>query len=904
VKAAMVVAVAALMALAVLAGTAAADPTEYDFESSEAGLSTAQAGAHPDVTLGFTLKTDPASEEQANGLHAPYARTKDISVELPPGVLGNPNAVSQCSMAQFESFAVRTGTGCSFGAQVGVVHLLIYSFESELVEPIYNMVPPNDQTVARLGFYAGVFPNFIDVRVRSGSDYGLTANIEGVPAAERLVAAKTTLWGVPADASHDTLRLTPEEALVGLASHSPARSSGVEPAPFMTNPTSCGGPLDVRTTADNYQVPDATYETVAQLPAITGCGLLDFEPELTLAPTTSAAASPAGLDAILAIPQDEEVNGLATSQMRSATVTLPKEMSINSAAADGLSSCSAAEVGYEHEVPSGCPEAAKIGSVELDIPQLRRRIKGWIYQRTPEPGHLFRIWLVSDELGVHVKIPGEIHTDPSTGQVTSVFVDTPQVPVRTLKLHFKGGPRGVLITPDSCGIYSSTWEFGPWSGMAPASGTSSFSIDQNCGTGGFKPGFSAGSTNVTAGSFTHFVLDLTRNDGERNVTAIDTTLPPGLLAKLKGVPLCDGGAAASGACSAASQVGTLAVAAGAGSNPLWIPQPGKAPTALYLGGPYKGAPYSMVIKVPAQAGPFDLGTVVTRAGIYIDPGTTAATVKSDPLPQILEGVPIDYRAIHVEVNRPEFIINPTSCAPSAVRGTVSGTGGASAAVSSPFQAASCASLGFKPKLSISLSGSMKRTGFPKLKAVLTPRPGDANIGKTSVVLPHSSFLEQGHIGTVCTRVQFAADQCPAKSVYGRAEAVSPLLDQPLEGNVYLRSNGGERELPDLVAALKGQIDVNVVGFIDSVKGRLRTRFVSVPDAPVSNFVLEMAGGKNGLLTNSVALCKAKSRASVKMTGQNGRTYNSNPVLKTACRGSSVAGRIATGRSSLGGRLLD
>jgi hypothetical protein len=888
---ASLIAIAAVLGLSICTATAMAaptDPNQFGFESSQFSLSTTQAGAHPDVVLGFRVNTDPSTPEAPNGTHTPYAEMKNLSVELPPGLLGNPNAVSQCTMLQFESYTTKTGDGCSLGSQVGVINLLIAGLFGEVVEPVYNMVPPNDNTVARLGFYAANLPNFIDVHVRSAGqgsagDYGLTASIDGIPAGEVIVSAVTTLWGVPADSSHNTLRLTPAEAFPPFLTHSPPRSSGVEPAPFMTNPTSCSGPQPVRIKANTYQIPSAEYKTEPQMPAITGCGLVDFKPQLTLAPTTAVAASPAGLDATLTIPQDEGVNSLATSQMRSAIVTLPKEMSINSAAADGLQACSASEVGYQQDVPSNCPEAAKVGSVELDVPQLSRRIQGWIYQRTPEPGHLFRIWLVADELGVHVKIPGEIQTDPLTGQVTSIFVDTPQVPVRNLSLHFKGGPRGVLITPSSCGIYQSSWTFGPWSGGVPAAGSSAFVIDQGCATGGFKPGFNAGSTNPTGGAFTHFVLDLTRNDGEQNLSAIDLTLPPGLLAKIKGVPLCEGAAVTSGDCSPSSQVGSVSVAAGAGSNPLWIPQAGKAPTAVYLSGPYKGAPYSLVVKVPAQAGPFDLGTVVTRAGVYVDPNTAQVTVKSDPLPQILEGVPIFYKAVHVDVDRTEFMTNPTSCAPTAVKGSISATGGASAAVSSHFQAGSCASLGFKPSITLSVSGSTKRTGFPRLKAVVKTRPGDANIGKTTVLLPHSQFLEQGHIGTTCTRVQFAADNCPKKSIYGKARAVSPLLDRPLEGPVYLRSNGGERQLPDLVAALKGQIDINVVGYIDSKHARLRTRFVTIPDAPVSRFVLEMKGGKQGLLVNSRNLCETDNRASLKMTGQNGRESNSNPKMKTSCK---------------------
>jgi hypothetical protein len=880
----------AILTVAILTATAspaAAAPEDYGVESFSAALSTNQAGSHPDLNLDFELKTDPTSSEDSNGLHSPYARTQDLSIELPPGFMGNPNSVAQCSPQQFGSSTVG-GAGCPLGAQVGFVELFLYTSSKPLTEPIYSMTPPGEDIVARLGFYAGTLPNYIDIGVRSESDYGLTATIRGVPANEKLVAAHTVLWGVPGDESHNTMRLTPHEAYPEFKQGSPPRSSGVEPAPFFTNPTTCGPLLPVKLATNSYQLPSLIARAEATLPPIVGCGSVQFEPSFSLQPTTRAAASPAGLDATLTIPQNETPNGRATSQLRSAVVEVPAGVSISPNAADGLEACSTAQVRQGENTAAECPAASKIGSAEFDVPALSRVLKGSIYQRTPEPGHLFRIWLVADELGVHVKIAGEIQVDRATGQITSVFVDTPQVPVETLKLQFKGGPRGVVITPQKCGTYFTQWEFGPWSGSPSAIGQSPFTIDQNCDTGGFRPGFSAGSTNPSAGSLTHFTLDLSRQDGEQNIAGVEVSLPEGLLAKPKGVPLCEGAAASSGQCPAGSKIGFAAVAAGAGSNPLWIPQPDKAPTAVYLSGPYKNAPYSLVIKVPAQAGPFDLGVVVTRAGIYVDPTTSAVTVKSDPLPQILEGVPIAYKAIHVGVDRNDFMINPTSCEPSSVDAAVSSAAGARAVLTSPFQVGSCASLGFKPQLSISLKGPTRRAAYPALKAVLKARKGDANIGRAVVTLPHSAFLEQAHIRTICTRVQYAADNCPARSVYGFAQASTPLLDEPLRGPVYLRSSNNP--LPDLVAALHGKIDIDLVGRIDSVNGGIRTTFAAVPDAPVTRFTMNMQGGKKGLIVNSTNLCSSTNRATAKLTGQNGKLAQTRPVVRRRCGKKSRAGK--------------
>ena len=376
-----------------------------------------------------------------------------------------------------------------------------------------------------------------------------------------------------------------------------------------------------------------------------------------------------------------------------------------------------------------------------------------------------------------------------------------------------------------------------------------------------------------------------RDDGEQNLSRIQATLPPGLLARLAGVPLCSDAAAATGSCPPSSQVGATTVGAGPGTNPIYVPEPGKAPTAVYLAGPYKGAPYSLVVKVPAQAGPFDLGTVTVRNALNIDPGTTQVTAKSDPLPQILQGIPIAYRDVRVEVNRPGFTLNPTSCDPMKIDSTLTSIEGKTASPSARFQVAGCGELGFKPKLSIKLKGGTKRSDHPALTAVLKARKGDANIGRVSVALPHSEFLAQEHIRTVCTRVQFAAGagngaECPKGSIYGKASALTPLLDKPLRGPVYLRSS--DNPLPDLVVALHGQVDFNLVGRIDSKNGGIRTTFGSVPDAPVSKFVLQMQGGRKGLLVNSTDLCAATNRAAVKLDAQNGKTADSTLALANGC----------------------
>jgi hypothetical protein len=879
----LVTAVAALALLGPMGSPAAAeDASKYGLEAVGASLSTTQAGAHADLTASFKLTRE-------NG--EPYAKTRDIEVHLPPGVIGNPQDISRCTVAQLGNAPLESE--CPVASQVGVTVIRTSEpVSATLTEPLYNMPTPGGDIVARFGFFAVIYPAFINVRV-DPHDYSLVASIEGAPSAAGLLEATTTIWGVPAASSHDKERLTPEEAVAGKF---PAEGIEVKPSvPFLSNPTDCTLVRQITVSARSYQRPDVTSTMSAPFPAITGCTNVTFSPTFTAVPTNPEAAAPTGLDATLKIPQDETPQGLATSSLKSAVVTLPEGMSINPAAGDGLAACSDEQVGYEENKPAACPAAAKIGSAEIEVPALEHTLKGVVYQRTPVPGRLFGFWLVTDELGVHLKLPAEIQANPLTGQLKTVFAGipslggNPQVPVEELRLHVFGGPRAPLATPTACGTYQTSYAFAPWSGRPASEGQTAMQISSGCDKGKvFDPGLTAGTEMSFAGRFAPFSLTLTRDDGEPNPSMIAVHLPQGLLAKLGGVPLCPDAQAAGGDCPGASQVGTLAASAGVGGAPLWIPQPGKAPTAVYLAGPYKGAPYSIVSAVPAQAGPFDLGTVVNRAAIEIDPETALATVRTDPLPQILEGVPVSYRTIHVEINRPKFTLNPTDCSQKQIRATVTAAGGRTAQATDGFQASNCAKLAYKPQLRLRFSGSTKRTGNPGVTAVLTQKPNQANTSAATVILPPSQFIDQSHINNPCTRVQFNAEACPKNSILGTATAHSSLLDKPLKGFVYFRSNGGARELPDLVVDLRGPVHITLVGFIDSVhkKGsessRVRTRFLSVPDAPVNSFVMKLYGGKRGLIDNSKDLCRTPPRAQARLVAQNGRVKSTRQAIATSC----------------------
>jgi hypothetical protein len=880
----------ALLALTALAPGAGADPSEYGIESVSTEASTNQAGGHPDFTVSFALKRESGGELPAT--------TRDISIDLPPGLLGNPNAVPKCSAAQLVSTDINdetNQTGCPQASQIGVSDVELFKNGSlvPLSEPVYNMESPGGDAVARFGFIADFYPIFIDAHLRSDDDYGVTVTVDGASALAPLLSSSTTIWGVPASEAHDTQRITAYEAVHcnGVPCTAPGgvrRPSGLVPAPFVVNPTRCGVAREVRVTAVSYALPGSPATKSAPLPPISGCGQLGFEPKLTATPTSHETASPSGLDVTVTVPQDETVNGFATSQIEDARVQLPRGMTIASGAADGLAACDAAQAGYKSRQPAHCPEAAKLATAQIDVPELPRPLRAAVYQRSPEAGHLFRIWLIADDLGAHLALPGDLEVDKQNGQISSLFLDLPQAPLRELELHFFGGARGPLATPDACGAYSTHFEFTPWSGGSPVGGDAPMQIDEGCDAGGFSPHLAAGSANPLAGAFAPFVTELTREADEQNISQVEITLPRGVLAKLAGVALCGGADAVSGDCPAASRVGGAVVASGPGPSPLWLPQPGREPITVYLAGRYGRAPYSLVVRALAQAGPFDLGTVVNRVGLYVSPTTAQVTARTDPLPQMLEGVPVTYRTIHVDIDRPSFAVNPTSCEQALVKANLTSSRGTAAAASSRFQVGGCAGLGFGPSLSMRLTGATDRGAHPALRAVLKTRPRDANIAAAQVALPHSEFLEQAHIRTICTRVQFAADTCPSGSVYGHAKAFTPLLARPLEGPVYLRSSS--HTLPDLVVALRGQVDFDLVGRIDSVRGGLRTTFARTPDAAVTKFVLTMQGGAKGLLVNSRNLCQAQSRSTVLLDGQNGKSIERHPLLQNDCSGSSGRGK--------------
>jgi hypothetical protein len=852
---------------------------DFGIESVGAEVLTPLAGAHPDLTTEITLNH---YIDESTGRPRSNARTEEVAVSLPPGLIGNAQRLPKCKTGDFVAYG-----SCPLDSQVGVSTILATLLSAEMTMPVFNLEPPHPKTeIARFGFFVyGGYAVFIDVDVRTAGDYGVTATVRSSPGLTELLGASTTIWGNPADPSHDGQRMTTLEAIHcgnGTACEAPGgkrppESLDPETTVFLTNSSACQSQT-VGFAVKSYQLPGQIFTATAPLAATTGCTGLPFDPTFTAEPTSRAAGAPTGLKTTLRLPQVEDPEAKGTATMREARVSLPEGMQIAAGAADGLAACSEDQVAFHREVNAACPDASKLGTATIVSPALSDPLEGALYQRTPTPGHPFGLWLVTDDLGLHVKLPGEIKPDPDTGRLTAVFSDLPQVPVEEISFHIWGGPRAPLQNPAACGTYQTAYTFTPHSNDPAVSGQSQMKIDQGCDQG-FSPTLHAGVTKPVAGKYSPLVVDLAQGGAEQPLRGFKLKLPDGELAKLKGVPLCPDAQATSGDCPQAARIGHLAAAAGPGPSPLWIPQPGKAPTAVYLAGPYDNAPFSIITVVPAQAGPFDLGNVVVRSGLELDPETAQAVVNADPLPQFFEGVGLTYRRLHVVVDRPKFALNPTDCSGMKVIAEAHSTLGAIATPSSRFQLDGCKRLGFKPSISLKLRGGTERSDYPALTATVKARKGDANIGKVSVALPHSEFLAQEHIATICTRKRFAVDNCPKGSVYGMATAWTPLLAKPLKGPVYLRSS--DNPLPDLVMALDGELDVNLIGRIDSKNQGIRTNFDSVPDAPITKFILKMKGGEKSLLVNSTDTCHGSHRALVRMRAQNGRVLGLRPPLSNS-----------------------
>jgi hypothetical protein len=905
------IAVAALAGLTVMASAPAASADDvFGFESVGAaadnpdGTFSRQAGAHPDLRteIRFTHRT---SGPNAGG---PVDNPRDVIVELPPGVTGDPTAAAEC--AQRDLVVGGDASNCPVGAQVGTVLTLQYAAGLPVLKPLYVMEHDPD-VPALLGFNFAGTPVFIEPHVRPG-DYGITALSPRISQGIQVAGADVTLWGVPAAPVHDTQRFPRGGPIPGASTEAPLR-------PFTNSPTSCPAAALVTTfRTDSWGNPgvfdsrsvSADFDGVPFVGE--GCERLAFDPSVEVQPLSHVADAPTGLDVTLKVPQSDAPDGLSTAHVKKVVTTLPAGMSVSASAAAGQGACAPDQIGLGTDLPVRCPDSSKVGTVEVHSPSLEDPLEGDVIlaKQNDNPfGSLLALYIVAHGPGFDVKLPGRVDTNAVTGQLTATFDNNPQLPFDTLKVRLRGGSQAPLATPAKCGTYTTHTEITSWASDVPVGLDSEMVIDEGCDPGPFAPSFSAGTDNPIAGADSGFSLTVARRDRDQVLKSIDeVSLPTGLLGRVASVPLCGEADAAAGTCPEASRIGRVEANAGPGNQPLVVPQPGKSPTAVYLTGPYKGAPYGLSVVVPAQAGPFDLGTVVVRSALHVDPVDAHVTAQTDPLPHILQGIPLRVREIRLVLDRQGFTFNPTSCQKKLIGAVIGGLDGASAAVSARFQVADCASLALKPRLGLALTGRKQLTDgkHPGIKATLVQPKGATNLDKVRVRLPLSLALDPDNAQALCeyTDGSKIPPVCPKGSIVGSARAVTPVLSEPLTGPVYFvknvrkdkRTGRDIRTLPKLVIPLEGAgVKLVLTGTSSVEQTHLVSTFDTIPDAPVSRFDLSINGGSKGILVVNGKACKRSRAADVAYDGQNGKTLDKTIKLAAPCAKSAKGRRAANKR---------
>jgi hypothetical protein len=875
---------------------------ENTFAPEEAGGGfDSQAGSHPfQVTSVQTFNQD-ASTINGKGAYqvSPVALPKDQSVLSPPGLIGNPTPFPQCTDQQF---LVNPGgkPDCPAASVVGMAVITLDEPATSGVitesSPIFNLAP-NAGEPARFGFYVVVVPVFLNASVRTGSDYGVTIGAHNISQIQGLLSTSITLWGVPGSPAHNGDRGYPciahESSCVG--------SEEAVPPPFLTMPTSCTGPLQASTQGDSWAAPNEALSSGLSEPllGLDGCDHLPFDPAIGVAPDSSSASTPSGLTVGIHVPQTAELNpnGIAESTLKDTTVTLPEGVTLNPGTADGLEVCSESQIGFTGfaelnkasepgvrtaqftPAEASCPNGSKIAEVEIETPLLAHALKGFVYLAAQEANpfsSLFAMYIVARDpvSGTLIKLPGEVQPNPVTGQITTTFQNTPQLPFEELKLHFFGGERAPLTTPAECGSYATNALFTPWSREAAVQRSSAFNVTSgpngsSCTYLGqalpFSPSLTAGTTSIQAGGFTPFTMTVSREDGQQSIQVLQLHMPEGLSGLLKGVELCGEAQANAGTCGPNSLIGETTVSVGLGSDPYSVTG-GK----VYITGPYEGAPFGISVVVPAKAGPYDLGTVVVRGRIEVNPLTSALTITTNTqaqgyaIPRILDGIPLQIKHVNFTTTRSGFTFNPTNCDPLSVTGSVSSAEGASKAVETPFQVTNCADLKFTPIISFSTSANASKADGASLTTRLEEPAGalgtQANIAYVKVELPKSLPSRLTTLQKACTDAQFEANPagCPAASDIGHAVVHTPLLPVPLEGPAIFVSHGGEA-FPSLTLVLQGYgVTVDLVGttFI-SKAGVTSTTFKAVPDTPFSSFELTLPEGPYSALTANGNLCTQK-----------------------------------------------
>jgi hypothetical protein len=892
------------------------------FSNADGTLDT-QAGSHPyEATFTLDLPSELERSEVGEASVIPAdGSVRNIEARLPPGLVVNSLAVPQCTRAQLDA------EECPHASQVGVI-TSYFSQSGELGLQVFNMVPPPG-VPGELGFNFSGIVTFLDGGVRSGGDYGITAHVNRIPQRE-IIGSVLTLWNVPAEASHDPWR---NGVLGGCESEFETFCQSFESPvvkPFLTLPTACGKPAPTVLRADTWQEPEnwqqqeyVMHDSSDNPDGFTGCEGLAFGPTITTSPDTSDADSPAGLSVEVKPPLGglEEQGQLGTSDIQNTTVTLPEGFVVNPGQAAGLQACGPGEDGLTSEAekakgeedngPANCPLASKVGTVKIRSPLIEdaaeKEFEGNVYLLSSNPPEL-RLLVAGSADGVNLKLVGEVHLNEQTGRLETTFKHTPELPFSVFKLSFSGGSQAALDTPTQCGTYGTSAVFNPWSSpLVPDFDTAaSFGITAGPGGGAcvpqplpFSPSLTAGSTTDQAGGFTGFSLLLQRGDGQQRIEKLQFKEPAGLAGLIASVPLCPEPQASKGECGEASKIGHAVVASGPGPYPLVIPQPGQPESGIYLTGPYQGAPFGLTILTHVIAGPFNLGNIVTRARIEVDPVTAAITITTDPFPQIVHGVPTDLRLIDSVIDRPSFLFNPTSCTPQQFTGTAWGTPppgaggpGATASISSPFQVGSCRTLGFSPALGVATAAKASKAGGASLRFKISYPKGalgtQAWFKEAKFDLPKQLPARLTTIQKACLAATFEANRsnCPKASMIGHAIVHTPVLPVPLEGPVYFVSYGGAK-FPDAVIVLQGDnVTVQLRGETLIRKGITSATFRSLPDVPFENIEVTLPSGPDSEFAANLptkakySFCGQKLVMPTHFVAENGLETSKNTTIAT------------------------
>jgi hypothetical protein len=901
-------------------------PASYGVENvrlvptNEDGSVDTQAGSHPfqlttTLQLATTIQADHRKEHPP--FDQPLALTKDLRFDLPAGLVGNAQAIPQCSGEDFDAVLASQTNACPSDTAIGVAVIIGGGQGSRVALPLFNLVPSHGEP-ARFGFEFFHIPIILDTSVRTGGDYGVVVNVNSISQTIAVYGSQVTFWGVPGDPRHDSSRgwgcvweLVPCEA-----------SPKLPQIPFLTLPTSCSGANGMRigVEADSWSEPGAFKDGESLLEVgksgplgLVGCNKLPFKSSISVAPDGQAGSTPTGLTVGIHVPQGGALNptSLSPADVKNTTVTLPAGIQISPAGADGLEACSLSEIGLEEHSDPSCPDGSKVATAEIHTPLLPNPLTGEVYlaaQNANPFGSLVAMYIVAKDpvSGVLVKLAGEVKLDPVTGQLVSTFDNTPQLPFEDLTLHFFGSARAPLTTPALCGTYTTTSSIAPWSGNEPISLASRFQITS--GPNGapcadpqpFAPSFNTESTNIQAGAFTPFSLTMTRPDADQTLSRIEMQFPPGLLGTLSTVKLCPEPQASQGACSEESLIGHTVVSVGLGNDPYTVTG-GK----VFITTGYKGAPYGLSILNPAKAGPFDLGTVVVRASVFVDPHTAALKIISDPLPTILDGIPLQIQHVNVTVDREKFTFNPTNCNRTQIGATLTSTEGVAAPVSTPFQVTNCRALAFEPKFAVSTAAKTSRANGASLHVKLTypntPQGTEANIRSVKVDLPRQLVSRLSTLQHACLDSVFDVNPaaCPAASRIGTAKALTPIIPVPLTGPVYFVSHGGAK-FPELVVVLSGygvSVELDSETFISNA-GITSSTFRTVPDVPVGAFELTLPEGTDSALAANGNLCKIKGglKMPTAFTAQNGAVIKqSTPIGVTGCSKHKTAKTKAKGK---------